>query len=119
MILDRTLSPALLDIAFATAQAGERPDNVRRLTVALQNHVTYLEAEGKTRTRPLVVAPELTGWIAHALLLTREATAVDSRGLFYVLVSPAAGFASQNSSGAYPLLEMHNEAGGRSVLVPR
>lgn len=50
MIYDRALTPDLLDLALrvATTTAGA-PDARRQLTVALRDHVSAQEAEGKTK----------------------------------------------------------------------
>jgi hypothetical protein len=62
MILDRALTPELLDIALRVAtDAGERKDARRLLTVALRDHVSAQEAEGKTKkclTRVWVHPPD-------------------------------------------------------------
>lgn len=50
MILDRALTPALLDIALRVAtEAGGRKDARQLLTIALRDHVSAQEAEGKTK----------------------------------------------------------------------
>ncbi len=227
MILDRALTPELLDVAFLVFRAADdRPDARRLLTVALRDHVTAQEAEGKTKkcltrvwvsppvpARPmirwaidhadfdpdrrvihfgallatfpfvgavtaiigralalqdtvlsadvrsqtrlrfgdrssidvgarkvytalrylgllrnpndgvftagdrLVVPPVMAGWIAHAVLLTRQLGAIDRRELssapeLFSLEVPANGF------NGYTLLEAHIEGGSRIVLVP-
>jgi len=62
MILDRALTPELLDIALRVAtDSGERKDARRLLTVALRDHVSAQEAEGKTKkclTRVWVHPPD-------------------------------------------------------------
>jgi hypothetical protein len=227
MILDRALTPELLDVAFRVARvSGDRPDARRLLTVALRDHVSAQEAEGKTKkcltrvwvhppksARPMirwvidhadldpdrrvihyaallatfpfvgavtaiigrsltlqanvlsadvrgqarmlfgdrstidvgarkvyttlrylgllhnptdgllvatdrvVVPSALAGWVAHALLLTRQLGAIDTRDL-----SPAPELFALKTSGngfnVYPLLESHTEGDRRTVLVP-
>jgi hypothetical protein len=50
MILDRVLDPNLLDVAFRVAIADTPQSEKRRLlTVALRDHVSHQEAEGKTK----------------------------------------------------------------------
>lgn len=62
MVLDRALTPELLDVALRVAtEAGDSPDARRLLTVALRDHVSPQEAEGKTKkclTRVWVRPPE-------------------------------------------------------------
>lgn len=62
MVLDRALTPDLLDVALrVAAEAGDSPDARRLLTVALRDHVSPQEAEGKTKkclTRVWVRPPE-------------------------------------------------------------
>lgn len=63
MVLDRALSPALLDTALRVAtEADESKDARRLLTVALRDQVSAQEAEGKTKkclSRIWVHPPEL------------------------------------------------------------
>lgn len=50
MILDRALTPDLLDVALRVATRSDgSPDARRNLTVALRDHVSAQEAEGKTK----------------------------------------------------------------------
>ncbi len=50
MVFDRALTPVLLDVAMRVAsEAGESPSARRLLTVALRDHVSAQEAEGKTK----------------------------------------------------------------------
>jgi len=50
MVFDRALTPALLDVALRVAtEAGDSPNARRLLTVALRDHVSAQEAEGKTK----------------------------------------------------------------------
>lgn len=50
MVFDRALTPELLDVALRVATAsGHSPDARRLLTVALRDHVSAQEAEGKTK----------------------------------------------------------------------
>jgi hypothetical protein len=62
MVLDRALTPELLDVALRIAtEAGDSPDARRLLTVALRDHVSPKEAEGKTKkclTRVWVHPPD-------------------------------------------------------------
>lgn len=52
MVLDRALTPTLLDVALRVAtQAGPAPDARKLLTVALRDHVSAQEAQGKVRPR--------------------------------------------------------------------
>jgi hypothetical protein len=62
MIYDRALPPDLLDVGLHVAtEAAGAPDARRLLTIALRNHVSAQEAEGKTKkalTRIWVQPPE-------------------------------------------------------------
>lgn len=62
MVLDRALSPQLLDVALRVAtESGGSTDARRLLTVALRDHVSAQEAEGKMKkclTRVWVQPPE-------------------------------------------------------------
>lgn len=50
MVFDRALTPTLLDTALRVAtEAGDSKDARRLLTVALRDHVSSQEAEGKTK----------------------------------------------------------------------
>lgn len=50
MVFDRAVNPSLLDLALRVATtAGDSPDSRRRLTVALRDHVSDQEAQGKTK----------------------------------------------------------------------
>jgi hypothetical protein len=69
MVLDRALTPELLDVALRIAtEAGDSPDARRLLTVALRDHVSSKEAEGKTKkclTRVWVHPPETARKMIH------------------------------------------------------
>lgn len=62
MVLDRALRPELLDVAMRIAMDhGSAPDARRLLTIALRDHVSAQEAEGKTKkclSRVWVAPPE-------------------------------------------------------------
>jgi hypothetical protein len=62
MLLDRALTPELLDLAFGIARsAGDRPDARRLLAMSLRDQVSAQEAEGKTKkclTRVWINPPE-------------------------------------------------------------
>lgn len=62
MVLDRALTPELLDVALRVAtDTGEHKDARRLLTVALRDHISAQEAEGKTKkclTRVWVHPPD-------------------------------------------------------------
>ncbi|HVD03904.1 MAG TPA: hypothetical protein VNF75_07200 [Candidatus Dormibacteraeota bacterium] len=70
MILDRDLTPALLDVALRVASAPTPWAAQRRLlTVALRDHVSIQEAEGKTKkcltrvwVNPPPAAAEMIAW---------------------------------------------------------
>jgi len=50
MVLDRALTPDLLDVAMLVAiDHGSSPDARRLLTIALRDHTSAQEAEGKTK----------------------------------------------------------------------
>jgi len=50
MVLDRALTPELLDVALRVAtEAGDSRDGRKLLTVALRDHVSAQEAQGKTK----------------------------------------------------------------------
>jgi hypothetical protein len=50
MVLDRALTPTLLDVALRVAtESGESRDARRLLTVALRDHISAQESEGKTK----------------------------------------------------------------------
>lgn len=77
MLLDRALTIELLDVAFRIASSDEPWEHQRRLlTVALRDHVSAQEAEGKTKkclTRvwvnpPPEAAPMIAWAIKHASL---------------------------------------------------
>lgn len=73
MIYDRALTPDLLDVGLRVAtEAAGSPDARRLLTVALRDHVSAQEAEGKTKkalTRIWVQPPEpardMIAWASH------------------------------------------------------
>ncbi len=74
MVLDRALTPGLLDVALRVAFESEgSPDARRLLTVALRDHVSAQEAEGKTKkclsrvwVQPPEAARDMIRWaIAH------------------------------------------------------
>jgi hypothetical protein len=70
MVLDRALTLRLLDVALRVAtESGSRPDARRLLTVALRDHVSALEATGKTKkcltrvwVHPPAAATEMIHW---------------------------------------------------------
>jgi hypothetical protein len=70
MILDRDLSPNLLDVAFRIgASDSEFADKRKLLTVALRDHVSVQEAKGKTKkcltrvwVNPPAEATEMVVW---------------------------------------------------------
>lgn len=72
MVLDRALTPQLLDIALRVAtESGPRSDARRLLTLALRDHVSALEATGKTKkcltrvwVHPPAAAAEMIRWAA-------------------------------------------------------
>jgi hypothetical protein len=78
MIYDRALTPDLLDIGLrvATKEPGS-PDARRTLTIALRDHVSPQEAEGKTKkgltriwVRPPEAARPMIAWgVAHQHLV--------------------------------------------------
>jgi len=74
MVFDRALTPELLDVALRVAFESEGSHDARRLlTVALRDHVSAQEAEGKTKkclsrvwVQPPEAAREMIRWaIAH------------------------------------------------------
>lgn len=72
MVLDRALTPALLDVALRVATQHPAAADARRLlTTALGDHVSQQEAEGKTKkclTRAWVVPPsDASSMIAWAV----------------------------------------------------
>lgn len=70
MVLDRALTPELLDVALRVAFESEGSHDTRRLlTVALRDHVSAQEAEGKTKkclsrvwVQPPATAREMIHW---------------------------------------------------------
>ena len=69
--------------------------------------------------RKIELPPVLQPWIAHALLLTRGAESVDVSS---IATAPEMFWVDNvqfETSDSYPLLEKHNEGGGRQVLIGR
>lgn len=86
MVLDRALSPEVLDVALRVASEHRDDPTVRQLlTIALRDHVTRQEAENKTRkilTR-LWVAPPADSRPMIEWAIVHQDEFVDRRALHY------------------------------------
>jgi hypothetical protein len=107
--------------AEARAAMGDRStiDVGARKVVTTMRYLGLLEgADGAPLTlgRQPVVPVELSAWITHALLLTRQAQAIgtDEQSHAFELATVKVG---SWHTGSYPLLDLHAES-SRTVAVP-
>ena len=118
MVLDRALTPKLLDVALRVATEHEGASDARRLlTVALRDHVSAQEAEGKTKkclsrvwVSPPAPAREMIRWA-----IDRQADAGDRRAMHFTAILATFPFVGSVAAIAGRQLHLDNQVDARRV----